>query len=144
VSKPLKGGAVRLLDRHDGAAGRAFRAAYDALVVDLGPFRSRLARMEASRTAAAWVNLQVATSALTALRRQREQGRGRRPSAQAVERAARRQGLADQTYSQALDRLRELAAQRSGISRPSTPAEMLAAITDERGRAGEPHQRPTP
>lgn len=53
----LKAGAPRLLGRHDGTAGRAFRRAYDALAVELGPFTSPLLRLEAGRVAAAWVAL---------------------------------------------------------------------------------------
>jgi len=87
-----------------GAASNALAEQFD-----LG---SKLARLEASRVAAAWTNFEAATRALDAIRRVRASGRGRRPSARDVERAARRQGLADQSYSQALDRLRALAAQR--------------------------------
>src|SRR5258707_10698104 len=72
----LKAGAVRLLGRHAGAAGRAFRRAFDALAqaFDLS---TPLARLEASRVAAAWVNVEVSTRAREAARRARPNGRGR-------------------------------------------------------------------
>jgi hypothetical protein len=54
------------------------------------------------------INLQSATRALVAARRARDRGRGRRPSAQAIERLSRRRALQDMSYSQALDRLRDL------------------------------------
>jgi hypothetical protein len=119
--RPLKAGAVRLLGKHDGASGRAFRRAYDALVTEYGPF-TPLGCLEASRVAVAWVNLEAATRALEAARAARERGKGRRPSTRDVERAARRQGLADQSYSQGLDKLRALAGPRQ----PSSLGDALA------------------
>ncbi len=105
----LKAHAPRLLGRHDGQDGRAYRRAYDSLEADLGPFTSRLTRFEAGRVAVTMLNLEIATRALAAARRARESGRGRRPGPRDLERLARRQGLADQSYTQALDKLRELA-----------------------------------
>ncbi len=109
----LKANAPRLLGHHDGRDGRVYRRAYDALEAEFGPFSSQLQRNEAGRVAAAWLNLELSTQALAEARRVRERGRGRRPSAQAIERLARRQGLADQSYAQAVVHLREL-AQRNG------------------------------
>lgn len=103
----LKGGAVRLLGKHDGASGRAFRRVFDALAHEFA-LSTPLARLEASRVAVAWVNLEAATVALEVARHARANGRGRRPGSREIERAARRQGLADTSYSQALDKLREL------------------------------------
>ncbi len=106
----LKCGAPRLLGYHGGAPGRAYGRAYKALAAEYGPFeRGTLLALEAGRVAAAWVNLEAATVALTEARRSRVTGKGRRPNERAIERLARRQGLADQSYSQALDRLREMA-----------------------------------
>ena len=107
----LTAGAPRLLGRHDGAAGRAFRRYYDALAGELGPFRP-LVRLEAGRVAVLGVLLEAATHALMAARRDRETGRGRRPSVAALERLARRQGLADASYAAALDKLRALVGDR--------------------------------
>ena len=107
--RPLKGGAVRLLGNHAGVEGASFRRAYDALAEELGPF-SKLQAFEASRVALAWCNLEAASRALATARRARMHGRGRRPNAQAVERLARRQGLANGDYGQALAALREMVA----------------------------------
>jgi hypothetical protein len=92
-----------------------------------------LTRLEAGRVAVAWVNFAAATRALTAARREREQGKGRRPSAQTIERLSRRQGLADASYSQALGKLRELA-----LPRLATPD--LQAYLAERYAAGDGHR----
>lgn len=108
--RPLKGGAPRMLGKHHGAQGRAYRRAWDALALELGPFDRPLLRLEAGRVAAAWVNVEIATATLAEARRRRDAGRGRRPSAQAVERMARRQGLADGSYIAALDKLRDMTA----------------------------------
>jgi hypothetical protein len=104
----LRADAPRLLGRHDGAAGRAYRRAYDTLAAELGPLTSSLLRFEGGRAALAMVNLEVASAALAAARRAREQGRGRRPSPREIERLQRRQALQDQTYSATVDRLRDL------------------------------------
>jgi hypothetical protein len=107
----LKGGAVRVLGTHEGLEGRMFRRGYDALVERFGSFETKLLRLEASRVAAAWVNLEIATRELMAARRRRSKERGRRPGSRDVERLARRQGLADGSYQLALNRLEEMAAQ---------------------------------
>lgn len=131
--RPLKGGAPRLLGKHDGMPGRAYRRFYDALEAELGPFPNGLLRFEAGRVAVCMTNLEASTRALAAARRAREQGRGRRPNAQQIERLARRQGLADLTYSQAINHLRELTA-RNGKAVPSPTA--LLAATARRGSDG--------
>ena len=119
----LRAGAPRMLGRHDGVRGRWFRHAWTALVAEYGPFTG-LARLEAGRVALAWVNLEAATEALEAARRAREEGRGRRPSPHAIERLYRRQGLADQSYSQALTQLRAL------IERNHNGHGLAAALAD--------------
>jgi hypothetical protein len=106
---PLKDNAPRFLGTHEGKPGRAYRRAYDTLAAEFGPFDRPLLRFEAGRVAIAMLNVEAATRALATARREREQGRGRRPSARDLERLSRRQALQDQSYSQALDRLRELA-----------------------------------
>lgn len=121
--RQLKAHAPRFLGRHDGRDGRAYYRCFAALEADLGPFTSALVRFEAGRTAVAMVNLTLATEALTAARRARDRGKGRRPGPRELERLARRQGLADTSYSQALDRLRELVATRRG---PADLARRLA------------------
>ncbi len=123
--KPLARGAPRLLGYHGGTDGHLYAAAFAALAEQYGPFTLRLVRMEAGRTAAAWVRFVLAQRALTAARRERERGKGRRPSAQALERLSRRVGLEDASYAQALEKLRAL-AQRNGDGKPTSGAELLA------------------
>jgi hypothetical protein len=127
--KPLKGGARRLLNTHSGKQGFTFRRCYDALAEQLGPF-TRLQALEASRVAVAWVNFEAASRALALARHARTNGRGRRPNAQAIERLARRQGLADTSYAAALAALRDLV----GTPRPPAPIADLVA-RQQRGRA---------
>ncbi|MBI4628066.1 MAG: hypothetical protein HY729_05105 [Candidatus Rokubacteria bacterium] len=107
--RPLLDGSPRLLPNNNSVEGRSYRQAYRVLVADLGPLDTPLLRLEAGRVAVAFVNYEAATRALMEARQLRRQGRGRRPSPRDVERLSRRQGLADQTYTSALDRLRELA-----------------------------------
>jgi hypothetical protein len=125
----LRGDAPRLLGRHDGAVGRAYRRAYDTLAAELGPLDSPLLRFEAGRAALAIVNLEAASVALAAARRARERGRGRRPSPREIERLQRRQALQDASCTAALDRLRELSAARR--REPLEGAALLAAIAQE-------------
>jgi len=127
----LKGGAPRLLGRHDGLEGWAYRRAFDALA-EAFDLPTPLLRFEAGRVAALRVQLEAATQALTAAQRARRIGRGRRPNAQAIERLARRQGLADGSYSQGLEKLRELAG-RNG--RQDFPA-LVAQAHREKANAG--------
>jgi hypothetical protein len=110
--RPLKGRAPRLLGFHGGAEGKAYRRGYDALEMQYGPFSSELLRFEAGRVAVARMQLERATMELTKAQRDRRCGKGRRPNLQQIERLARRQGLADQTYVSALKRLEELAEQQ--------------------------------
>jgi hypothetical protein len=126
--RPLKARAPRLLGKHDGAAGRAYSRNYQALAAELGPFDRPLLRFEAGRVALAMLNVEVASRALATARRTREQGTGRRPSARDLERLSRRQALQDQSYSQALDRLRTLVAGNGHAHRVPTPAELLAGL----------------
>jgi hypothetical protein len=109
--KPLALGKPRLLGYQGGVDGRAYHRAYAALDQEF-LLMTPLLRLEAGRVAVAWVNFVAATRALTAARREREHGKGRRPSAQVIERLSRRQGLADASYSLALGKLRELAPVR--------------------------------
>ncbi len=112
--KPLKGGAPRLYGNHSGTEGRAYRVAYDTLAAEFA-LTTPLLRFEAGRVAALMVQLTLTTRALVAAQRHRRAGRGRRPNVQQIERLARRQGLSDASYSQAVDKLRDLAAaQRNG------------------------------
>jgi hypothetical protein len=123
------GGAPRLLGRHDGSRGRAYRRAFNALAAEFN-LESALAKLEAGRVALAWVNLEAASDSLEAARRAREEGRGRRPSPRAIERLARRQGLADTSYAAALDKLREL------VGTPRKPASIADLVARQAQRGG--------
>lgn len=79
---------------------------------DLGPVTSALVRFEAGRCAVTMLNLEATTQALAVARRAQERAAGRRPGARAIERLQRRQALQDQSCSQALAALRELAGER--------------------------------
>lgn len=137
--RPLKGGAPRLLSNHNLVAGRWYRECWDALDAELGPFTGLL-RLEAGRVCVAWTQFRAATLALEAIKASRAHGRGRRPNDRQVERAARRQGLADGSYSQALERLRAQAGRRGRGAEASVDA-LLAqvdrAAREEAGRDGD-------
>ena len=105
----LRAGAPRLLGKHDGTRGRAYRRCYAALAEQFD-LSSRLAKLEAGRVAVAWVSFEDATKTLEAARRGLEGKRRERGAARSLERLARRQGLADASYSQALDKLRAMTA----------------------------------
>ena len=106
----LKDGAPRLLGNHGGREGKAYRKAYDALLVAYGPFLTDHVCFEAGRVALARMQLEHWSRELALLQRKRRYGRGRRPNDRQVERIARRQGLADGTYVNAVRRLEELIA----------------------------------
>ena len=89
------------------------RHLFAMLEAEMGPF-TPLVRLEAWRLAALGVEFTLATRALTAARREREKGKGRRPNPRQIERYARRAGLANLTYTQGLDRLRGLVAAKIG------------------------------
>ena len=126
----LSAGAPRLLGSHSGSRGRSYRRSYSALAAEFD-LTSPLAKLEAGRVAVAWTNLEAATESLEAARRAREEGRGRRPSPRTLERLARRQGLADTSYAQALNQLRELV----GAHRPPASVADLVTRQQQRGRA---------
>jgi hypothetical protein len=107
AKRQLRSGAPRLLGDHSGPRGYSYRRCWLALAREF-PLDTPLLKLEAGRVAACWVNLEAASYALEEARVQRETGKGRRPSVHMIERLSRRQGLADQSYSQALAALREL------------------------------------
>jgi hypothetical protein len=109
------------------------RRDYGAIVASLGINGDALLQREAGRAALAMVRAREAARVWATLVEKRKAGRGRRPSPRAIERAARRVALDDGAATQALDRLRELAAKRNG-NRVPTPAEVLEQMTgDGRG-----------
>jgi len=111
----LKGDLPRLLSRHDGHRGVAYQRAGGALVRELGlkPGDTALL-MQAGRCAQLWVEYVSASRDLDTARRARDAGRGRRPSAAAVDRLAYRAKQASDAYADALTALKAdpLAQQR--------------------------------
>ncbi len=107
----LTAGMPRMLGRHDGAEGARYRRAWKALVTEYGqPVRGSLLALEMGRVAVAYSNLLAASEALAVARRDRATGKGRRPSVARIEKLSRRHGLANKTYSEALDKLGEMVA----------------------------------
>jgi len=102
--RKLKGGATRLLGKHGGLDGVAFRRCWDAIAARF-PLDTPLVKLEASRVCAAWVNVEASTRALAEARR-------RHAPAREVEQRARRQGLDDGSYQVALGRLESMVASR--------------------------------
>lgn len=100
-----------MLPDHRSSLGKRLRKDYDQLVTTLGVEGDLLLR-ETSRVAMLGLRAREANRRWVEVVEKRRVGRGRRPSPQAVERAARRAALDDETYTAALDRLRELAAGR--------------------------------
>jgi hypothetical protein len=90
---------------------RATRAHWRSLKAKYGPFDGPT-RAYAEAVTAMWWSFAQATMELGELEGKRRNGRGRRPSVQAVERLRKRQGVAFQSYDAALRRLEELAGSR--------------------------------
>jgi hypothetical protein len=120
----IKGGFTRMLGRHDGWEGRAFGRARDdlmaAFTLDTG-----VLRFEASRVAMLRVQLEAANRALVEAQRKRRKGKGRRPNARRIEQLSRRLGLADGSYAQAFERLKEMAEAQK---RPPSPADVVRQL----------------
>jgi hypothetical protein len=131
----LRGGLERVLPDHRSALEQALRREYRALLDGLAIDGDPLLGREASRVAFLAIRAQESARAWGEVIEKRRTGRGRRPSPRAVERAARRAALDDQTATQALDRLRELAGRNgrhAGLS-----LKEVAALLD--GRLRRPH-----
>jgi hypothetical protein len=122
---PLRHGAPRMLGNHGGAEGKAYRAAWDALMTEFGaPPRKSLLRLDMGRVAVLWVSLETSSKALVAARRKQAQPKGRKPGLMKLERLARRHSAADAAYGAALAQLRETAK----IQRPPDPASYLSGL----------------
>ena len=120
----LVGDAVRLLSSHRSAEGAAFRRCYAALVERFGSFETQLLKLEASRVAVAWANVEDATKALSEARRRRAKERGRRPGSRDLERLSRRQGLADNSFQLAIGRLETMVG---SVQKPDLALRVLRA-----------------
>jgi hypothetical protein len=110
---------------------RAYKAQYRSLAQRFGPFTDGVSRSYAAGAAMQWVRFKQAARRATLDQKQRESGRGSRPSASAVERLKRREGLAWQSYDMAVRRLEEIVKARP---RTSTLAQLLAGDTGDRRR----------
>jgi hypothetical protein len=99
----LKGGQPRAFRHHKGSVARAYLPAYRALVGQYGPppRRSELER-RMKRAAVAAAALDVAEAVWCELGRQREQGKGRRPSVEIIRAASKDMDRASQNLTRAL------------------------------------------
>jgi hypothetical protein len=105
--RSLRYGAPRQFGDHAGYSSRWYSEHFKALKTRLGPFDG-ISLQYAGATAVLWVTFKHDTRALEEAQRQRAKGKGRRPSASAIARLEKRQGLAWQSYDSALRRLEEL------------------------------------
>lgn len=96
---------------HAGARGRWYAGHYAALVAKFGPF-DPMVRQFAGSVAALWSEWRSDTVAVEEAERARRNGKGRRPSVQAVARLKKRAGLSWGSYDAALRRLEGMAADR--------------------------------
>jgi hypothetical protein len=133
----LRAGLPRLFSDHSGARGRMYHKIGVALVAELGIQRGdALLLLQVGRVAALWVEYLSASRDLDAARRAREAGRGRRPSAAAVDRLAHRAKVASDGYAEALSQLKSdpLTVQRQ--------AEAAAEAARARYRQSRPSAAP--
>ena len=89
------------------AEASRFRREFRAVEKRLGPFDA-VALHYAAGTVVFGIEFQTATAAVQRAQDARTNGKGRRPTAAAVERLKRRQGLSWQSYDSAMRRLEEL------------------------------------
>jgi hypothetical protein len=112
MSRALRNGMPRMFSNHKGARGHWFREHYRALEQRLGTFDS-VCREYAGAVAALWCEFRSDTLALEAAEKARDEGQGRRPSAQMIARLKKRAALSWGSYDAALRRLEELMAKRT-------------------------------
>jgi hypothetical protein len=97
--------------RHSGRQGVWYRVHYAALETRLGPFDPAM-RLYAGGASALWVTWRLDSDAAEEASQARQEGRGRRPSAQAVARLKKRAALSWGSYDAALRRLEGMAEHR--------------------------------
>jgi hypothetical protein len=115
VTARLRGGLVRVFEDHRSSLATALRREFRAVVDGLEIDGDELLQREASRVATLKIKAIEATRTWAELVERRRAGRGRRPSVRAVERAARRMALDDQSAAQAMAQLRELVGERQPL-----------------------------
>jgi hypothetical protein len=129
--KPVADRARWLFRDHSQPARRQLRAYYRSLEARFGPL-DRVTHASAHAETLMWWAFIRASEAMAKSEKKRDEGRGRRPSLRAIERLMKRQGLAFGSYSQALDKLRELAAsRRNGHKAALSPEGILAQVRRE-------------
>jgi len=131
--RALANGAPRLLGRHDAAEGRCYSRHYAALLQRLGPFDA-LTSSFAGAVAALHVTFAADTAALNLALEARRRGQGRRPSAAAIARLEKRQGLAWQSYDSALKRLEGFTQNPNGHGGPADKLGDIARAVEEANR----------
>jgi hypothetical protein len=105
----LVAGQPRLLGRHHGAAGAAFRRHWFALVAEYGqPARGSLIAMEMGRVCVALVRVEAAEHAWLVAQEQRARSKGRRATSATVARLQKRASIEQAGVTAMLDRLRTL------------------------------------
>jgi hypothetical protein len=125
VSPELRRLIRRLYPDGRSASACAFRRDYAALDRRLGPFNGVV--NFATGVIVLGLEFQDSTRELKTAQEARQRKKGRRPSEQAIERKKRRQGLAWQSYAQALRELEERVQHRP---RGSSLAALLAAAEE--------------
>jgi len=120
---------VRMIGNADAADRREFTRQLRALEAEYGrPAPHSLLRLATMRAATRWVTLVAASRALADARRARSEGKGRRPSQREINALARRAGLEDSSYAQAVDAVRELAARHAPPPARPTAEEILRSL----------------
>jgi hypothetical protein len=131
VSRRLRSGVRRVFKDHRSVLAVQYRREFKSLVEGLGiADGDAMLRAEAEHAAMLAVRARQAAADWAAVAEQRARGRGRRPSASAVERAARRAALDDATHREGVDRLRALAGER----KPPLDLARAIAAAQENGR----------
>ena len=123
MSRRLRGGLARVFPDHRSRLAVAYRREYAALLTGLAIDGNALLQREAARVALLTVRARTSARAWAEVVDKRATGRGRKPNARAVERAARRAHLDDASATVALDRLRELAGERMDLARAIAAAQ---------------------
>ena len=125
----LVGGFRAWLADHRTLDGHIFRTYVKAGNDLLGPHvNGELRKVELHRYAIAGTVFEQHAREWAALSHWRETGKGRRPRQDAVQSAAKRLSLAEQTLASVTARLEALNTQRS--VKPSTPSELLDSMRD--------------
>ena len=112
MSRALRGGLPRMFANHLNARGGWYREHYRALAERHGPF-DKVSREYAGAVAALWCEYKGDTLALECAEQLRQDGKGRRPSSQAIARLKKRAALSWGSYDASLRRLEELTARQS-------------------------------